>query len=62
MAWRRFLGLLTCAGLGAVAWSVLAACADGTTPDCSGNPSPCGYDQPATGGDDASSDLGEGGG
>jgi hypothetical protein len=33
--------------LPALASVVLDACTDGTTPDCSGNPSPCGYDLPS---------------
>ncbi len=58
----RLVGLLTCAGLVTVACSMFAACSDGTTPDCSGNPSPCGYDQAFTGHDDALGEVDGGGG
>ena len=41
--------VVACTGI--VVAAVLAGCTDGTTPDCSGNPSPCGYEQaPGTGG------------
>jgi hypothetical protein len=51
-------------GLALAATMVLAcaafvACTDGTTPDCSGNPSPCGYQQPP---DAASASEADGGG
>ena len=49
----------TCAGIAVAA--ALAGCTDGTTPDCSGSPSPCGYEQP-TGTPDASDSAPNGAG
>ena len=49
MSPRTLGGLLgaIAVGLGTAALSsMLEACTQGTTPDCSGNPSPCGYQQP----------------
>jgi hypothetical protein len=52
----RLFGALALVMSAAIA---MGACTDGTTPDCSGNPSPCGYEQPPVA--DAAS-QGEGGG
>ena len=52
--------LMLCVLAGSViASSILVACTDGTTPDCSGNPSPCGYDLPAPADAGSQSDGGE---
>jgi hypothetical protein len=56
-----FRGLLVYAELAAVAGAVLVGCTDGATPDCSGNPSPCGYPLPSTGVDDAAIEADGGG-
>jgi hypothetical protein len=59
--WRR-VGVLACTSLVTLACSAVGACTDGTTPDCSGNPSPCGYPQsPDSAGDAASPPDGGGG-
>ena len=42
-----------------VASSAFVACTDGTTPDCSGNPSPCGYELPAPANTASQTDGGE---
>jgi hypothetical protein len=43
---RHLLHVLALAATMVVECSAFGACTDGTTPDCSGNPSPCGYQQP----------------
>jgi hypothetical protein len=58
----RLLGVLACAGLDALACAALGACTEGTTPDCSGTPSPCGYGQPPDTAGDAASEADSGGG
>jgi hypothetical protein len=55
---RHPLHVLALAATMVVACAAFSACTDGTTPDCSGNPSPCGYQQPP----DAGSTSDDGGG
>jgi hypothetical protein len=56
-------GVLPLAVAATVACAALGGCVDGTTADCSANPSPCGYPQPSTAmGDDAGDADGGGGG
>jgi hypothetical protein len=56
------LGVLAWTSLVTLACAAFGACTDGTTPDCSGNPSPCGYPQtPDSAGDAASQPDGGGG-
>jgi hypothetical protein len=59
---RRRLGAMTCTGLLTLACPAFGACTEGTTPDCSGNPSPCGYPQPPDRAGDAASPPDGGGG
>jgi hypothetical protein len=51
--------VVVCAGIAVAA--AVAGCTDGTTPDCSGNPSPCGYPQ-APGAADAGGSTSNGAG
>jgi hypothetical protein len=56
------LHVLASAGMVIVACAAFGACTEGTTPDCSGNPSPCGYYQPLEGAATDASDTDGGGG
>ena len=47
------VGALVCMSLVTLAIALVGACTDGTTPDCSGSPSPCGYAPPDNGLDGA---------
>jgi hypothetical protein len=55
----RVVVALAGVALVAVALSAFVACTEGTTPDCSGNPSPCGYDLPAPANAGSQTDGGE---
>jgi hypothetical protein len=54
--WR----MLAVAAAMVVACAAFCACTEGTTPDCSGNPSPCGYQQPPDAGPTSEADGGGG--
>lgn len=57
-------GVLPLAAAAAVAFAALGigGCADGATPDCSGDPSPCGYPEASSGPGEEAGDSDGGGG
>jgi hypothetical protein len=59
--WRR-LGVVASTSLVTLASAAFGACTEGMTPDCSGNPSPCGFAQPPDAAGEATSEPDGGGG